>query len=81
MIWTPIVSIRLAQALAAIQTLKDWEEQQDDSIQQAAKQLKDHEMRARALQLLSSKQTTQLGRTHHEISSFPRRKGSPDVNV
>ena len=43
MIWTLIVSIRPAQALAAIQTLKDWEEQQDDSIQQGAKQVKEVE--------------------------------------
>jgi uncharacterized protein Yka (UPF0111/DUF47 family) len=54
----PIVPIRPAQALAAIQTLKDWEEQQDDSTQQVVKQLKDLEKRVRALQLLNSKQTT-----------------------
>jgi inorganic pyrophosphatase len=54
----PIVPIRPAQALAAIRTLKDWEEQQDDSTQQVIKQLKDLEKRVRALQLLNSKQTT-----------------------
>jgi uncharacterized protein Yka (UPF0111/DUF47 family) len=58
MIWTPIIPIRPAKALAAIQTLKDWEEQQDDSTQQVIKQLKDLEKRVRALQLLNSKQTT-----------------------
>ena len=54
----PVIPIRPLQALAAIQTLKDWEEQQDDSTQQVVKQLKDLEKRVRALQLLSSKQTT-----------------------
>ena len=48
----------LAQALVAIRTLEDWEEQQDDSTQQVIKQLKDLEKRVRALQLLNSKQTT-----------------------
>jgi uncharacterized protein Yka (UPF0111/DUF47 family) len=54
----PVILIRPDQALAAIQTLKDWEEQQDDSTQQVVKQLKDLEKRVRALQLLNSKQTT-----------------------
>ena len=54
-IWT---LIRPAQALTAIQTLKDWEEQQDDSTQQVFKELKDLEKCVRALQLLNSKQTT-----------------------
>lgn len=54
----PIIPIRPAKALAAIQTLKDWEEQQDDSTQQVIKQLKDLEKRVRALQLLNSKHNT-----------------------
>jgi hypothetical protein len=45
----PIVPIRPAQALAAIRTFKDWEEQQDDSTQQVIKQLKDLEKHVRAL--------------------------------
>ena len=54
----PIIPIRPAQALAAIRTLKDWEEQQDDSTQQVIKQLKDLEKHIRVLQLLNLKQTT-----------------------
>jgi hypothetical protein len=45
-----VVPIRPLQALAAIQTFKDWEEQQDDSTQQVVRQLKDL--------VLNSKQTT-----------------------
>jgi inorganic pyrophosphatase len=72
----PIIPLRPAQALASIQTLKDWEEQQDDSTQLVVKQLKDLEKRVRALQLSNAKQTTLdsylvLERTHHVISSFP----------
>ena len=45
----PIIPIRPAQALAAIQTLKDWKEQQDNSTQQIIKQLRDLEKHIRAL--------------------------------
>ena len=41
----PVVPIRPAEALAAVQVLKDWEEQQDDSTQQAVRQLKGFEKR------------------------------------
>jgi hypothetical protein len=54
----PIVPIQPAQALTTTQTLKDWEEQQDDSTQQVIKQFKDLKKRVKALQLLNSKQTT-----------------------
>jgi hypothetical protein len=55
----PVIPIRPGQALTAIQTLRDWEEQQDDSSQQVVRQLKDLEKRVRALQLSqNSKQST-----------------------
>jgi len=49
-----IVPIQPAQALTTTQTLKDWEEQQDDSTQQVIKQFKDLKKRVKALQLLNS---------------------------
>ena len=55
MIWTRLSQFGLPRLL--LQTLKDWEEQQDDSTQQVVKQLKSLEAR-RALQLLNSKHTT-----------------------
>jgi uncharacterized protein Yka (UPF0111/DUF47 family) len=57
MIWTRLSQSGLPR-LFAIQTLKDWEEQQDDSTRQVVRQLKDLEKRIKALQLLNSKQTT-----------------------
>jgi hypothetical protein len=36
----PVIPIRPADALAAIQTLKDWEEQQDDSSYKVVRQLR-----------------------------------------
>jgi hypothetical protein len=47
----PVILIRPGQALAAIQTLKDCEEQQDDSSQQVVRQLKGLEKRVRTSQL------------------------------
>jgi hypothetical protein len=38
----------LLKLFAAIQTLKDWEEQQDDSSHKVVRQLKDTEKRAKA---------------------------------
>ena len=46
-----VILIRPAEALAAIQVLKDWEEQQDDSTQQVVRQLKDLEKRIKVLQM------------------------------
>jgi hypothetical protein len=53
-----VVPIPPAQALAAIQTLKDWEEQQDDSTNQVARQLKGLEKRIKALQIPQLQQRT-----------------------
>ena len=54
----PVVPIRPAEALAAIQTLKDWEEQQDDSSHKVVRQLKDIEKRVKALQISHLQQRT-----------------------
>jgi len=52
----PMVPIPPAQALAAVQTLKDWEERQDDSTNQVVRQLKDLEKRIKALQICQLQQ-------------------------
>ena len=54
----PIVPIRLAEALAAIETLKDWEEQQDDSSHKVVGQFKDIEKCVKALQISHLQQCT-----------------------
>jgi len=54
----PVVPIRPAEALAAIQTLKDWEEQQDDSSHKVVRQLKDIEKRVKVLQISHLQQCT-----------------------
>jgi hypothetical protein len=46
----PVVPIRPAQALASIQTLKEWEEQQDDSTHDVVRQLQALEKRVKCLQ-------------------------------
>jgi dynactin complex subunit len=46
----PVVLIRPAQALAAIQTLKEWEEQQDNSTHDVVRQLQALEKRVKCLQ-------------------------------
>ena len=43
----PVVPVRPAQALAAIQTLREWEEQQDDSTQEVVRQLRTLEKRVK----------------------------------
>ena len=53
-----VVPIRPAEALAAIQTLKDWEEQQDDSSHNVARQLKVIKKRVKALQISHLQQRT-----------------------
>jgi hypothetical protein len=47
----PVVPIRHSQALAAVQVLKDWEEQQDDSTRQVVRQLRELEQRIKASQI------------------------------
>ena len=54
----PVVLIRPAQALAAIQTLRDWEEQQDDSTHEVVRQLRTLERRAKRVQFTGLQQRT-----------------------
>jgi hypothetical protein len=56
--WTPAIPIRPAEALPAIQTLKDWEEQQDHSSRKVVRQLKAIEKRVKALQISHLQQRT-----------------------
>jgi hypothetical protein len=53
-----VVLIRPAQALAAIQTLRDWELQQDDSTQEVVRQLRTLEKRVKREQFIGLQQTT-----------------------
>jgi hypothetical protein len=54
----PVVPIRPAQALAAIQTLRDWELQQDDSTQEVVRQLRTLEKRVKYAQFTRLQQRT-----------------------
>jgi bifunctional DNase/RNase len=54
----PIVLIRPAQALSAIQTLKEWEEQQDYSTHEIVRQLQALEKRIKRVQLEGLQQST-----------------------
>ena len=54
----PIIQIRPAQALAAIQTLREWEEQQDDGTHEVVRQLQALEKRAKRVQSKGLQQRT-----------------------
>jgi hypothetical protein len=54
----PVILIRPAQALAAIQTLREWELQQDDSTQEVIRQLRTLEKRVKREQFTGLQQTT-----------------------
>jgi septation ring formation regulator EzrA len=54
----PVVLVRPAQALAAIQTLREWELQQDDSFQEVVRQLRTLERRIKREQFTGLQQTT-----------------------
>jgi hypothetical protein len=54
----PVILIRPAQALAAIQTLREWELQQDDSTQEVVRQLRTLEKRVKREQFTGLQQTT-----------------------
>jgi hypothetical protein len=54
----PIVLVRPAQALAAIQTLREWELQQDDSSQEVVRQLRTLKRRVKRKQFTGLQQTT-----------------------
>ena len=54
----PVVPVRPAQALAAIQTLREWEEQQDDSTHKVVRQLRTLEKRVKHVQFAGLEQRT-----------------------
>jgi phosphoenolpyruvate carboxylase len=54
----PVVLIRPGQALAAIQTLREWELQQDDSTQEVIRQLRTLEKRVKREQFTELQQIT-----------------------
>jgi hypothetical protein len=54
----PMILVRPAQALAAIQTLREWELQQDDSSQEVVRQLRTPEKRIKREQFTGLQQTT-----------------------
>jgi hypothetical protein len=54
----PIVLVRSAQALAAIQILREWEIQQDDSFQKVVRQLRTLKKRVKREQFTELQQTT-----------------------
>jgi hypothetical protein len=54
----PVILIRPAQALAAIQTLREWELQQDDSTQEVIRQLRTLEKRVKREQFTELQQIT-----------------------
>jgi len=56
--WITVALPSNAEALPAIQTLKDWEEQQDHSSRKVVRQLKDIEKRVKALQISHLQQRT-----------------------
>jgi hypothetical protein len=70
MIWTRLSKFSLSRLLLPYRLLRIRKSSRTIA-QQAAKQLKDPEKCVRVLQLSNSKQTTQLERPYHVISSFP----------